>query len=277
MTTPHRPKPFCTFTTPAMWNDPHISAHMLVNHLDPDSSLTSRSHSFINHSAEWIISLLRLCSGDHVLDLGCGPGLYACRLARKGISMTGIDVSARSLDHARAVAVREGLPATFAQGSYLDFDLDQDFDAAILIYEDYCALSPGQRANLLGRITASLKNGGHFLFDVTASPRFSDFSDAIVETKNLMGGFWSAAPYHGRLETWTYPDLRLVLEKYTIITRSDAREYYNWTQCLSPEQVTQELSEAGLAVSGLFNDVTGSPYDPRSTIFAVLAHKHVKK
>lgn len=187
MTTPHRPKPFCTFTTPAMWNDPHISAHMLVNHLDPDSSLTSRSHSFINHSAEWIISLLRLCSGDHVLDLGCGPGLYACRLARKGISMTGIDVSARSLDHARAVAVREGLPATFAQGSYLDFDLDQDFDAAILIYEDYCALSPGQRANLLGRITAPLKNGGHFLFDVTASPRFSDFSDAIVETKNLMG------------------------------------------------------------------------------------------
>ncbi|WP_218139175.1 class I SAM-dependent methyltransferase [Propionibacterium cyclohexanicum] len=83
---------------------------MLIQHLDPIAPLASRAHGFIDQSAEWLIGALALHPGSRVLDLGCGPGLYAHRLARHGIQVLGIDVSQRSLDHARHIATREGLP-----------------------------------------------------------------------------------------------------------------------------------------------------------------------
>ncbi len=45
--------------------------------------------------------MLGLGPGSRVLDLGCGPGLYAVRLARRGVRVLGVDASARSLAHAR--------------------------------------------------------------------------------------------------------------------------------------------------------------------------------
>lgn len=271
MTNSHRPHPFSTFTTPEMWNDPHISLHMLSNHLDPDSELASRSHQQIDDSIRWLSTVLRLKPGARLLDLGCGPGLYSHRLARQRVSVTGIDVSSRSVDYATAVATEENLPAKFIKGSYLDQALGGDYDSAILIYEDYCALSPEQRKELLKRIHSSLKPGGRLVFDVTAPPRFSQFVDGISEQDNLMNGFWSPDPYHGRLETWTYPELRLALEKYTITTANAVRQFYNWTQCLSTDQVREELSHSGLSVERIYGDVVGAPFASDSPTFAVLA------
>lgn len=119
---------------------------MLTQHLDPDAPMASRAHAFIDESAHWLIPTLGLAAGSRVLDLGCGPGLYAERLARQGIEVLGIDVSRRALAHARKTARRESLPITLRQGDYLHADLGTEHDAAILIYEDYCALSPAQRA-----------------------------------------------------------------------------------------------------------------------------------
>lgn len=72
-----RPAPFSRYTTPEFWNDPHISEQMLRHHLDPQSDRASRRHDFIGRSAAWIHATLQLESGNSVLDLGCGPGLYA--------------------------------------------------------------------------------------------------------------------------------------------------------------------------------------------------------
>lgn len=142
-----RPEPFSAFTTPEFWDDDHISERMLAHHLDPDSPLASRTHAFIDRSVEWMVKQLELHRGSRLLDLGCGPGLYAARLASRGFEVTGVDVSRRSIAHLTDVAARENLPITTIQGSYLDLGINfgGDYDAAILIYEDYCAMSPVQR------------------------------------------------------------------------------------------------------------------------------------
>ena len=96
-----RPEPFSAYTTPEFWDDPHISAQMLAHHLDPATAAASRPHAFIDASVDWLRSVLGLGPGSRVLDLGCGPGLYAVRLARRGVRVLGVDASARSLAHAR--------------------------------------------------------------------------------------------------------------------------------------------------------------------------------
>lgn len=244
---------------------------MLTQHLDPDAPMASRAHAFIDESVNWLIHTMSLHEGSGVLDLGCGPGLYAERLARRGITVLGIDVSCRSLAHARDTARRESLPITLRHGDYLHADLGAEHDAAILIYEDYCALSPAQRARLLQRVHDALQPGGRFLFDVTSAARFEQVTDGHRTEANLMDGFWADEPYVGEHDTWTYPELRLVLDHYTIHTQSHTREFWNRMHCLTPDEVSAELQAAEFSAPVIHGDVTGIAYHPSLPTFAALA------
>lgn len=53
--------------------------------------------------------------GDHVVDIGCGPGTAVREAARRGASATGVDPAAVMLRLARAVPAGEGI--TWAPGS----------------------------------------------------------------------------------------------------------------------------------------------------------------
>jgi 2-polyprenyl-3-methyl-5-hydroxy-6-metoxy-1,4-benzoquinol methylase len=71
------------------WNDEHISKGMLEAHLNPDWDAASRKHEFIDRSVEWLSSAIP--AGSKILDLGCGPGLYAKRLSDMGYDVSGMD------------------------------------------------------------------------------------------------------------------------------------------------------------------------------------------
>ena len=73
-----KPPPF-TPGEPLFWDDPHISAQMLEAHLNPETDQASRNRGTIEASVAWIVEALGVGVGDAVLDLGCGPGLYAAR------------------------------------------------------------------------------------------------------------------------------------------------------------------------------------------------------
>ncbi|MEN6435299.1 MAG: hypothetical protein ABFD58_05710, partial [Anaerolineaceae bacterium] len=78
-----KPLPY-TMGEPLFWNDPYISKQMLIAHLDPITDAASRKPETIDKSVSWIIQESNIKPGNSVLDLGCGPGLYASRLAQKG-------------------------------------------------------------------------------------------------------------------------------------------------------------------------------------------------
>lgn len=82
-------------TQEKFWNDPHISRGMLEEHLNPNTDAASRKPETIDLSVEWIYSLLP--RGAKLLDIGCGPGLYASRFSDHGLCVTGLDFSERSI------------------------------------------------------------------------------------------------------------------------------------------------------------------------------------
>lgn len=55
-----------------------------------------------------------------VLDLGCGTGSLTALLARSGHRVTGVDLSPRMVELARAKLADAGLPATFVVGDAAD-------------------------------------------------------------------------------------------------------------------------------------------------------------
>ena len=69
---------------PVFWQDEYISKKLLAVHLDPHDDLASRKPGFMDRSAGWIGSLMPPALYPRLLDLGCGPGLYAQRFAKAG-------------------------------------------------------------------------------------------------------------------------------------------------------------------------------------------------
>lgn len=65
-------------------------------------------------------------TSGHALDLACGQGLAAVWLARRGLSVWGLDVSAVAIEHARALA---GLAGVADSCRFEVFDLDDGLPA----------------------------------------------------------------------------------------------------------------------------------------------------
>ena len=81
----------------------------------------------------FLIELLDLPTEARVLDVGCGPGRHAVRLAAAGLAVTGIDVSQSFLDIAAADARAAGVGASFFQVDARQMPFDDEFEAVLSI------------------------------------------------------------------------------------------------------------------------------------------------
>lgn len=268
-----RPNPFEFYTASDLWADEHTSRQMLSFHLNGEIDVSSRNAAFIDRSVEWICSHFNVDGGTKIADFGCGPGLYATRLAHKQADVTGIDFSKRSIQYAREVATREGLSIHFENQNYLEFETDDRFHLILMIMCDFCALSPVQRKRMLGTFDAILDPHGSILLDVYSLIAFEQREETAVYEANLLNGFWSPDRYYGFLNTFKYERDKVVLDKYTIIEANRTRTIYSWLQYFSPEALEREFLECGFAIEGFYSDVAGSPFDPKSQEFAVVAKK----
>lgn len=164
-----------------------------------------------------------------ILDLGCGTGNHAIQLARRGYRVTGVDLSPEMLVHAagKAVAVQllgeEGSPH-FVQGDARSIDLDQQFDAVIMMF----AVLGYQLTNTdllatLRTVRQHLRPGGIFVFDVWYGPAVLTIrpSDRVKITqipngKVLRSASSSLDTYHQiaevRYQLWRISDDQLISE-----------------------------------------------------------------
>ncbi|HHW44329.1 methyltransferase domain-containing protein [Desulfofundulus thermobenzoicus] len=83
---------------------------------------------------EAVLAYLEPRPGMSVLDIGCGTGNYSLELARRGLKVTGLDISPGMLAKAAARAQVEGLPVEFVLGDagQLPFR-DNSFDGVISV------------------------------------------------------------------------------------------------------------------------------------------------
>ena len=82
-------------------------------------------------AAELTWRLLDLQPGMSVLDLGCGPGDLANRLAARECQVTGLDSSAVFLDRARADAAAAGVSVEYVAGDMRQIPWTGRFDRVI--------------------------------------------------------------------------------------------------------------------------------------------------
>jgi len=264
------PKPYVKGTE-MMWVDHHISKHLLKAHLNPDIGIASRTFDAINDTVEMIDKMIK--PGSKILDLGCGPGLYAERLAKKGHYVTGVDFSKYSIDYAMKQRDKNLSNIDYINENYLNLDFENRFDLVMMIYCDFGALIPEERNSMIKIIRKSLKPKGIFLFD--------SIGEGAVEKLNFgtswemaESGFYSPEPYICLNKSFHFPDIKAVLKQHiVIIENSSVKLYRFWNHYFDVDDVRQLFLPKGFSRVNAINFLLkgDGPYNDNGVVFFAIS------
>jgi 2-polyprenyl-3-methyl-5-hydroxy-6-metoxy-1,4-benzoquinol methylase len=239
----------------SMWDDEHISKHLLELHLSQDTDAASRKRSTIISTIGWIESDL---NGRklNILDLGCGPGLYCEFLAGSGHTVTGVDFSKRSIDYAQKEAELKNLKISYLHQNYLELDAEDRFDLIIMIFCDLDVLIPDDRTRLLEKVYHALKSGGIFIFDSLNGKAPGRMDIGMKSWESAEAGFWRSGPYLALSENIHYKPEQVILQQHIVCTDTDDPSVYRfWTHYYSPDSLSLILRKQGFLEITSFNNV----------------------
>lgn len=241
------------------WNEPGFSRRMLKEHLSQDHDAASRRYPVIERHVKFIHERILRGNPSRVLDLGCGPGLYAVRLARLGHVVYGIDFSPASIQYARELAGRENARCTFEQNDIRSASFGVDFDLAMLIYGELNVFRPSDAASILRKMRAALKPGGKLLLELSTAESVARIGAEAQSWHASSGGLFSDNPHLVLQEAFWDPDARAATKRYFIIDAESGgvTRCASTYQAYSSEELRALLSGIGFEEVIFYSSLTG--------------------
>ena len=128
-----------------------------------------------SHSSEIVEVVERYARKGRILDMGCGTGILASRLADESFSYyRGVDASSEAVGPARKRASEK---IDFEIGDIQRYECCDEFDC--IVFEESLYYVPFFRYRLLNRYSQRLRPGGVFVVTISDPKRFSRLIDMI--------------------------------------------------------------------------------------------------
>lgn len=119
---------------------------------------------------------------QYVLDLACGTGSTTIPLAKRGLTVTGLDLSPAMLAIAKEKAQKEGVSISFAEKNMLALDDENRFDMIVSFQDGINYLTaPGDFEKLAAGVARGLKEKGVFIFDLNRVDHYSDSETTVID------------------------------------------------------------------------------------------------
>lgn len=142
--------------------------------------------------AHYIIKMFYLHNGkgERFIDLGAGTCKLEFELARRGLNITGIDISADMLSEAQNT--NESILFNMVNGDIRELPFkDNSFDCAICMYDTYNHLNAEGARRLMSECSRILKKGGMMMFDFNTSKGLKAFAeDDFIRKGNDFISYW---------------------------------------------------------------------------------------
>lgn len=226
-------------TVSSIWTDSYIQGNLLEAHLDLSSDAASRSKKSIETIVDFIDKQIEPQS--KILDLGCGPGLYAELLTQKGHIVTGIDFNKKAIEY----ALQQNKQIEYIEGDYIQNFPHGTYDAIIMIYCDMGTHSDTDRDVLLTNCYHSLNEGGKLIFDVFNEHIIHDKQEGSDWEYSPDGGFWAEKEYLILNQTFHYPENHVFVYQYNLIQGEDVTHFIIRDRYYTQDEITDVLQNIG--------------------------------
>jgi len=227
-----------------LWTDKHISNSMLDAHLDETFDGASRTIQKRTEIINWINNNIKPQS--KIIDLGCGPGLYAYELGKLGHNVLGIDINKASVDYARENKSIKGI-VEYKYCNYLQDTIEGKYNAAMMIYCDFGALIPDEQKILLNKLGNILEDDGIFIFDVFGKEELGKQEEKRNWYISSGGDFWSKEPYFYMEETKIFENENTLGKRHFLVNQmnNEIKEFILWDQYYDEVSIRKLMSENG--------------------------------
>jgi S-adenosylmethionine-dependent methyltransferase len=172
---------------------------------DPESEHLRLERHQLEHDLTWRYLDEYLPSSGSILEIGAATGKYTLELARRGYTLTAVDLSAALLEECRKALVAEGLEGqvtlVVADARDLAQVAERGFDAVLLMGPLYHLVREADRKAALAEASGRLRPGG-ILVSAFIS-RFGILGDLL---KNLPDWIEKQAEVRWLLEKGQRPD-----------------------------------------------------------------------
>jgi SAM-dependent methyltransferase len=214
-----------------------------------------------------LVRLLDLDSPMKILDLACGFGRHANRLAALGHAVTGIDYTPGFLDIARREAAEMTVRVDYRQGDMRRVSFTEEFDRALLLFTSFGYFEDTENEQVVMNMARALKPGGRLMFDVPNRDTILvdlPAADVIEKGGDLLINRFSFDPLTGRFQ-----NRRIVIRDGIRKDKPFSIRLYNATE------IRDLLNRAGLTDHELL-DETSRPLSANSRRIVAIARKSLK-
>lgn len=233
---------------------------------------------------KFLKKILKLKRGMKILDLACGYGRHAIKLAKLGCQVTGLDSSKYFIELANKNAGKQNVTVKFILGDMRNLAFVNKFDVILSMFTSFGYFhDESDHALVLRKISRALKpdgrflidtnNGAHTLVHMLQEGKYDRKTGFLARTRSdkLSNGFIVTAKDEFNPET-----MRWFLTR-TWSERGKLRSYKTNVRVFSLLELKHLMKENGLSVVKVWGDfLQGSPFDLWSRRMIVLAKKSVK-
>lgn len=205
---------------------------------------------------DFIEKTLGLTGNEKILDLACGYGRHSLELARRGYTVTGVDITPAYVEDANKNATQENLKATFFCDDLRNLHYENEFDVVLNMADGAIGYLENDLENLkiFDVIAKALKLGGKSFIDVQSG----DYAHAHFPQK-----LWDAGTHGLTLSTFDWdPKTSILLYgqldyAYGKPLTKPEMLYGNPTRLYTQSELEHIFKERGLEVYAAYADTNG--------------------
>ncbi|MFP3897706.1 MAG: class I SAM-dependent methyltransferase [Dehalococcoidia bacterium] len=214
---------------------------------------------------EFLVRELELNRPMRVLDLACGYGRHANRLAQLGHSVVGVDITPGFLEMAKKNARDKGVKVSYTHRDMREISFREEFDRALLLFTSFGYFGDEENRTVLENVARALRPGGMFCFDTFNR-------DAFLKT---------FMPYHVTekggdlmIDRNTFDAARgLLCDRRIVIRDGQRKDKPFFVRLYNPTEMRDLLKGVGLAIKEMYTDFDSRPFIGESRRMIIVATK----
>lgn len=212
-------------------------------------------------------------TGKSILDIGCGTGELAIRLAQDGYAVSGVDLSEEMLIVATEKMVKNQVDITFFQQDMRSLSGLGQYDMIILFCDSLNYLTTKDDViHTFKNVSNHLADNGLFLFDVHSVFKMKQLftNQSYCDNDDDVSYIWNA---------WEGPNPNSVEHELTFFVYDEITKQYrrfdedHIQQTFSVKEYEQLVTQAGFEVLDILGDFTCLDLEEAERIFFICKKK----